>query len=107
MSARFTMPSVWPIAKFLFKLVAPSIPEIVSTVTNLKKQEAEIQTHGSTLEVRFTDIDRQFTQQLELIDKVTGQLTHLHALLQRTLLISIVAILLSLIGLAFILYTLY
>jgi len=93
------MPVAWPIAKFLFKLVAPSIPEIVSTVSNLKKQQEGIQSQEETLEKRFHEIENNVSQQLELIDNLTKQIATLHVILRRTLLISILALCLALMGL--------
>ena len=33
------MPIGWTIAKFLFKVLAPSIPEVISTVASLRKPQ--------------------------------------------------------------------
>jgi len=98
------MPAAWPIAKFLFKLVAPSIPEIISSISNLKHQQEDEQSQEETLEKRLTDIERNLTQQLELIDNLTKQIATLHLILRRTLLISIAALCLALVGLALIWY---
>ncbi len=98
------MPVAWPIAKFLFQLVAPSIPDIVSTVATLKKQQAEPQSREEPFEARIVELERKFTQQLELIEKLTRQVDSLQTILRRTLIISIVAFVFSLIGLALIVY---
>lgn len=97
------MPAAWPIAKFLFKLVAPSIPEIVSTISNLKKQQEEAQSQEETLEKRFTEIEKNVAQQLELLDGLTDQISTIQAILRRTLIISILALCLALMGLVLIL----
>ncbi len=99
------MPAAWPIAKFLFKLVAPSIPDIISSVSNLKHQQEEDPSREETLEKRLTDIEQNLAQQLELIDNLTKQIATLHLILRRTLIISIVALCLALIGLARIFYS--
>jgi len=98
------MPVAWPIAKFLFKLVAPSIPDIISTISNLKHQQQDDQFQDNTLEKRLTEIDRNLTLQLELIDTLTRQVATLHLILRRTLVMSIVALCLALTGLAMIFY---
>ena len=99
------MPVAWPIAKFLFKLVAPSIPDIISTISNLKQQQGNVQSREETLEERFTEFDRKLAQQLELIDNLTKQVVTLHLILRRTLIISILALCFALTGLALIFYS--
>ena len=98
------MPAAWPIAKVLFKLVAPSIPDIVSTISTLKNQQAEPQTREEPLQARIAEVERRLTQQLELVEKLTKQLDALHTILWRTLVISLAALGLALTGLALILY---
>ncbi len=102
---RSGMPVAWPIAKFLFKLVAPSIPDIISTISNLKQQQGDVQSREETLEERFTEFDRKLAQQLELIDNLTKQVVTLHLILRRTLIISILALCFALTGLALIFYS--
>lgn len=96
------MPAAWPIAKFLFKLVAPSIPEIISTISNLKQQQEDVQSKEDTLEKRLTDIERNLALQLELMDNLTKQVATFQVILRRTLIISILALSLALIGLTLI-----
>ena len=98
------MPAAWPIAKILFKLVAPSIPDIVSTVATLKNQQAEPQTREEPLQARIAEMERRLTQQLQLVEKLTKQLDALQTILWRTLIISLAALGLALTGLALILY---
>ena len=98
------MPAAWPIAKILFKLVAPSIPDIVSTVATLKNQQAEPQTREEPLQARIAEVERRLTQQLQLVEKLTKQLDALQTILWRTLIISLAALGLALTGLALILY---
>ena len=99
------MPAAWPIAKFLFKLVAPSIPEIVSTISNLKKQQEGAQSQEETLEKRFTEIEKNVAQQLELLDGLTDQIATIQVILRRTIIISILALCVALMGLILILST--
>ncbi|MYC27691.1 MAG: hypothetical protein F4X63_06840 [Nitrospira sp. SB0662_bin_26] len=98
------MPAAWPIAKVLFKLVAPSIPDIVSTISTLKNQQAEPQIREEPLQARIAEVERRLTQQLELVEKLTKQLDALQTILWRTLIISLAALGLALTGLALILY---
>ena len=98
------MPAAWPIAKFLFKLVAPSIPDIVSTVATLKNQQAEAQPQEGPFQRRIAEMEQTLAQQLELIEKLTKQIDALQTILWRTLVIGIVALGLALMGLALIFY---
>ena len=103
------MPFAWPIAKFLFKVVVPSIPEIISTISKLKQQEDDVPPQEETLGKRLTEIEQKFAhqlaQQLELIDRLTKEISTLHLILRRTLIISIVALCLAITGLAVIFYS--
>lgn len=99
------MPAAWPIAKFLFKLVAPSIPDIISTVSNMRNQQEGIKSQEETLAERFNEIDHTLARQLELIDTLTQQIATIHLILRRTLIISIVTLCLAIIGLALIVYS--
>lgn len=96
------MPVAWPIAKFLFQLVAPSIPDVVSTIATLKNQQTAPPSREDPFQVRIAEMERRLTQQLELIEKLTKQVDALHTILWRTLLIGLVAVGLALTGLALI-----
>lgn len=99
------MPAAWPIAKFLFKLVAPSIPDIVSTVATLKNQQTETQAREDPFQRRIAELEQTLTQQLELIGTLTKQVNALQTILWRTLVIGLVALGLALMGLVLIFYT--
>lgn len=99
------MPAAWPIAKFLFKLVAPSIPDIVSTVATLKNQQAEPQDQEEPFQRRIAELEQRLTRQLELIENVTQRVNALQTILWRTLVIGLVAFGLALMGLVLMLYT--
>jgi len=99
------MPVAWPIAKFLFKLVAPSIPDIISTISNLKHPPEDDQSQDSPMEKRVAEIDRTLAHQVKLIDDLARQIATLHLILRRTLIISIIALCLALSGLAMIFYS--
>ena len=98
------MPVAWPIAKVLFKLVAPSIPDVISTVATLKNQQAKPQTREEPFQARIAEMEQRLTQQLELIEKLTKQINALQTLLWRTLIISLAALGLTLTGLALMFY---
>lgn len=98
------MPVAWPIAKFLFKLVAPSIPDIVSTVSTLKNQQTEPQPREEPFQARIAEMEQRLAQQLELIEKLTKQINALQTILWRTLIIGLAALGLALTGLVLIFY---
>ena len=98
------MPVAWSIARCLFKLVAPSVPDVVSSITTFKKQQAEPQSREEPFHARIAEMEHKFTQQLELMEKLTKQVDSLQTILRRTLIISIVAFFLSLTGLTLLLY---
>ena len=99
------MPVAWPIAKFLFQLVAPNIPDIVSTVATLKKQQAEPQPREEPFQARIAEMEQRLAQQLEFIEKLTKQINALHTILWHTLIIGLAALGLALTGLALIFYS--
>ncbi len=98
------MAVVLPIAKFLLRLVAPSIPELVSGMTALKQRHGTHRQQGETFEERLAELDYQFAQQLALIATLTKQADSIQTIFRLTLFISIAALLLSLTGLALMLY---
>lgn len=98
------MPAAWPIAKFLFQLVAPNIPDIVSTVATLKNQQAEPQAREEPFQARIADMEQKMARQLELIESLTKQIDALQTILRRTLIIGLVALGLALMGLVLIIY---
>lgn len=98
------MPAAWPIAKVLFKLVAPSIPDIVSTISTIKNQQTAPPSREDLSQARIAEMEKRLTQQLELIEKLTKQIDALQTILWRTLIIGLAALGLALTGLALIFY---
>lgn len=89
----------WSALSFVFRVVGPRIPDILSTLQALKTRQQEKTDHTDNLEARLSEIDRTLSVQLELIDQLTKQLRELEKLAQR-------AVTLSLLGLALIILTL-
>ncbi len=94
-----------PIATFLLKLVAPNIPKIVSTIESIKQQQGTHWTEGETFDEHVARLEHTLAQHFELIDTLTRQVESLRAVLRRTLIIGMVALLLSLTSLVIMLYT--
>ena len=99
------MPAAWPIAQFLFKLLAPSIPDLLSTVSNLKQSQEGVRPQEETMEKRLATIEQTLAQQLERVDTLTRQISTLHLTLRRTLILSMLAGGLAMTGLVLIFYS--
>ena len=99
------MPVAWPIVRFLFKWVAPSIPEIISTVSNLREQREQTTMQEEDFDKRFLEIERNLTIQLKVINNLTRQIDSLNVIIRRTLIISILALCLGLLVLGLIFFT--
>lgn len=98
------MPVAWPIVKFLFKVVAPTLPEIVSTISKIRKQEGEQHSHEQDLEHHLAELDHRLALQLDLIDTLTKQLAVLQLIVRRALTIGILALVMSVIAVALLLF---
>ncbi len=64
----------WTVAKFLFKVVAPSLPELVSAVRQLRNQKSHAQEERDDDKARLAELEQALTTQLQLIEQVTVQL---------------------------------
>ncbi len=89
------MPFAWTIAKFLFKVVAPSVPEIVSTVASLKKQQLHEQTEQDNADARLGELEKTVATQLQLIEQLTNQLQTLQRSVSWALRIAVSGLVLS------------
>ncbi len=89
------MPFAWTIAKFLFKVVAPSVPEIVSTVARLKKQPLQEWTEQGTADARLGELEQTVAAQLQLIEQLTNQLQTVQRSLAWALRIAVSGLVLS------------
>ncbi len=98
------MPVPWPVLKFLFKMVAPSIPEVVSTITGLKQRNQETHAQHHNTQARFEEIERNLATQLDLIDQLTSQITTFQKIVRKTLLLAVLAIGLGLIALGLVIF---
>ncbi|MEE8240640.1 MAG: hypothetical protein V3R16_05185 [Nitrospirales bacterium] len=68
------MPFAWTLAKFLIKVVAPTVPEVVSTIAKLKKQQTAQQSEEHNADVRLVELEKTVVTQLQLIEHLTAQL---------------------------------
>ena len=91
------MPFAWTLARFIFKVVAPSLPEIVSTVATLKKQQMQNQATKANSETRVVELEQRVSAQLLLIEQLTKQLQALQKTVGLALYIAIGGLALSLV----------
>lgn len=97
------MPFPWVIARFLIKVVAPTVPEIVSTVAAIRKQRLQAQEGAreeeKALDRRLAEIETTMATQLQLIEQLTGQLQALHKTVAIALRLAIAGLILSVVAL--------
>jgi len=82
----------WSVLSFLFRVVGPSIPDIVSTINKLKADKQEKTDETENLQARFAEIDRTLSVQLELIDQLTKQLCELERAIKKTMVLALLAL---------------
>lgn len=92
------MPLLWPLVKFLFNVVGPSLPDMVKTVTTLKPQPHQTDSHGDQRQERFLNVERKLAQQLELLESLTRQCELVHRIARKALIAGCLAIALALIA---------
>ena len=91
------MPFAWTLARFLFKVVAPSVPEIISTVATLKKQQMHNQPVQEASDTRLVELEKTVTTQLLLIEQLTRQLQALQKTVSLALYLAIGGLVISLV----------
>lgn len=92
------MPILWPLVKFLFNVVGPSLPNVVKTVTTLKQQPNQTASHGKQRQERFLDVERKLAHQLEMLESLTRQCELVHHIARKALIAGCLAIALALIA---------
>ncbi len=85
-------------------MVAPSIPEVVSTITGLKQRSQETQAQHQNTQARLEEMERSLATQLDLIDQLTSQITTFQKIVRKTLLLAVLAIGLGLIALGLVIF---
>jgi hypothetical protein len=97
------MPLPWTILGALFKFVAPSIPDIISTVKNLKKEERREKIELDEASMRLFELEKRLETQLQLIEQLTVQVVKLEKAFLWTLWAAIFALVVALMALGFML----
>jgi len=85
----------WSVLSFVFRVVGPSIPEILSTINKLKTDQQKETEETESLQARFTEIDRTLSVQLELIDQLTKQLRELERAIKKAMGLALLALALA------------
>ena len=85
----------WSVLSFLFRVVGPNVPEILSTINKLKTDQQKETEETKNLQARFTEIDRTLSVQLELIDQLTKQLRELERAIKKTMVVALLALVLA------------
>lgn len=97
------MPFPWVLARLLFKVVAPSVPELVSTITAIRRQRARAQDEAREEEAAFDrrleDIETRMATQWQLLEQVTGQLQAVQKTAGIALRLAIAGLILSVVAL--------
>lgn len=85
--------------KFLLGLLVPHIPEIISTVKALKKEQQREKVQLDDTAARLQELERRIEAQLQLIEQLAVQLVALEKVFVWTLWAAIFAAVLALIAL--------
>ncbi len=85
--------------KFLLGLLVPHIPEIISTVKALKKEQQREKAPPDDAATRLQELERRLEAQLQLIEQLTVQLVKLEKAFVWALWAALFAALLALIAL--------
>jgi len=98
------MPVPWTILGALLKFVAPSIPEIISTVKSLKKEQQREQIKLDDTSMRLYELEKRIETQLQLIEQLTVQVAKLEKAFVLALWVALFALVLALIALGLIVF---
>ena len=85
--------------KFLLGLLVPHIPEIISTVKALRKEQQREKVQLDDTAARLQELERRIEAQLQLIEQLTVQLVALEKVFVWTLWAAIFAAVLALLAL--------
>lgn len=97
----------WAIAKVIFKVVAPNIPEIVSTISKLKGRPVgpvEKEQEEDALVEQVEELKKTLTAQLQLIEQLAVQIQSLQKMMTLALGLAAAAGVLALISIVLFLF---
>ena len=93
------MPLPWTVIGALLKLLGPNIPDIISTVKSLKKEQQLEKVVLDDTAARVLELERRIAAQLQLIEQLTIQLARLEKAFVWTLWAAIFAMVLAMLAL--------
>jgi hypothetical protein len=88
----------------LLQLLAPRLPEIISTVRNIKnKRRGEQSSHGAS-DARLADMEKALEEQLRLITQLTAEIERLQKSVVFAIWAALFALVLSLLALGLLVF---
>ena len=94
----------WFLARLLIKVVAPTVPELVSTIATVRRQRVHAQNEAREEREargrRLAEIEARMAAQLQLIEQVAGQLRAVQKTVAIALRLAIAGLILSVVALA-------
>ena len=89
----------WTILGAIFKFLAPNLPDIISAVKSLKKEQQQERAVLDDTATRVIEMEKRLTAQLQLIEQLTVQLVKMEKAFVWALWASIFAAVLAMIAL--------
>lgn len=71
------MPIPWSLIGLLLRYVGPSVPDIISTVKSLKKEQQLEKVVLDDTAARVLEVEKRLAAQLQLIEQLTAQIAKL------------------------------
>jgi hypothetical protein len=94
----------WTALKLLFKVVGPSIPDIISTVKSLKKERPQERIALDDATAHLLALEKRIETQLQLIEQLTVQMEKLEKAYRLVSFLALFALALALIALGLIVF---
>src|SRR4051794_25395650 len=85
----------WSMLGALVRVVAPSIPDLVSTVSNLRTAQQRQQVETTSTEMRLKELEKSFDEQLLLIEQLTMQIEKVEKAYRTVSFIGVLALVLA------------
>ena len=98
------VPFAWTLARFLFKVVAPTVPEIVSAVARIKSQQIEDEAAQESMDKRVAELEKSLVTHVLLIEQLTTQIQVLQKIVTVALYVATGGLLVSLVVLGILLF---
>ncbi len=93
----------WTLARFLFRTVAPTVPDLVAAASNLKKQKLREEVEREHSDAKVSELERIVTAQVQAVEQTTRRLEALQNSVAVALWLSVGGLVISLIVLGLLL----